>query len=208
MTLPPVTARVQRAATAQPGFGIRDSGREYAHTARGYADFSVEYPRDMLDLKRLRGQHVADIGTGRGRLVYDLRGKRVHTVGVDAVIDPDASLKELGLLGQLSRKTGKARQRLETRIQDFLQHLLPGDARELPLNDGWADTTYHHYSVLCFPDEKPDIKAATLSELVRVTCPEGHIRLFPVRPDEIMDLTRQAGVTGHVEVAAATISLI
>ena len=102
---------------------------------------------------------IVDIGTGTGRLAIPLCGdeKQVHGVDVAQAMLDVAAAKLEGCSGQWA--------------------LSVGDARELPIDDGWADAAiagwvYGHFTEFWPATWKADLDQA-VSEMDRVVKPNG-----------------------------------
>jgi SAM-dependent methyltransferase len=150
-------------------------GREYARTGRGIAELlgakltgaAASYPRELLDIARLRGKKVLDIASGSGTLVTDLRSQGIDAVGVDPYLN--------------------ARQRANP--QAFRQ----GGVEKLPFPDGSFDVIYSNWGPFVY-DHTDDVKyAAYLKEVARVLRPGGRVVITPFLPEDLESLLEEVG---------------
>lgn len=143
----------------------------YRITGRNYHQVSNFYPEHILDLAKMKGKRVLDVGTGAGSFVSDINRLSqkdrlgIDITGIDVKLLPH--LKENPLFMEV-------------------------DARYLPFEDKTFDHIFSTWSVISYEHQtKPSLIKDIMIDLKRVLKDDGTISLAPVNPEKLKEIIDQ-----------------
>ncbi len=117
------------------------------------------YPNHCLDLNKLKGKKVLDIGSGEGGFVKDLRKNDINAFSIDF---------------------NKAK---HVNIGSHCR----ANATQMPFKSGIFDVIYSTWSLFSY-SESQEIQIKALKEMSRVLKQGGKIRLSPINLNKIREL--------------------